>query len=224
MRSVRWLVVAGVVAGLADGAMAQREGRGRRGGPPQEDLLEVLVRECKLPAQQQEAVKAKIKARDEALAKWDAANGEKVAAAEAAAKEARSGGDADKKKQTSAALRELRTAREQSAAEASAAVLATLTDDQKAAWGAYELYKSLAGRYRRVELSEEQIAKVKLACRFAAKDIAGIDPDDSKAKRVKGEVNKKLQWAINALVLNDEQRTMMAAAPKRGGAKKKNQQ
>jgi len=223
MTNVKQFVMVLVLVGLAGGVMAAKEKRRRR-GPVKENFLEALTRECKLTAKQQTTIKAKITARDEVLAKWDKANAEKVAAAAAAAKEARSGGDADKKKQTGAATRELRNARTEAGAETTAAVLKDLTPEQKTAWGGYQLFKSISGRYRRAELNEEQLAKVKAACAFAAKDIAAIDPDDNKAKKIKGEVGKKLQWAINALVLTEEQRKILASsAPKRGG-KKKDQQ
>jgi Spy/CpxP family protein refolding chaperone len=216
------LVLVMVSAVLASGAVAARDGR-RRGRQPEESFIGALVRECKLTAKQQTAVKDKIKARDVVLAKWDKANAEKVTAAEAASKEARSGGDAEKKKQAFAAVRALKTARQEAGAETTAAVLTVLTPEQKIAWGGYELYKSLAGRYRRAELTEAQQAQVRTACGFAAKDIAAIDPDDSKAKKTKNAVTQKLQWAINALVLNDEQRKAMASQPNRGGRKKKDQ-
>ena len=212
-----------VAGALASGAIAAREGR-QRGKQPEENLLDALVRECKLTDQQQGPVKAKIAARDAALAAWDKANAEKVTAAAAAAKEARSGGDADKKKQASAAVRALKTAREEAGAETTAAVLAVLTDEQKTAWGGYQLYKSLAGRYRRAELTEAQQAQVKTACALAAQDLAAIDPNDSKARKAKGEITKKLQWAINALVLTPEQRKTLASQPQRGGGKKKKDQ
>lgn len=218
MTSMKRIVMVMVVAALAGGAIAAREGRRRgRGRQPEENLLEALTRECKLTDKQEAGIKAKIKARDDALAAWDKANGDKVEAASAAAKEARSGGDADKRKQTSAAVRALKTAREESAAEATAAVLTVLTDEQKLAWSGYQIYKSLAGRYRRAELTEQQQAKVKIACAFAARDIAAIDPNESKAKRMKTEVTKKLQWAINVLVLTAEQRKTLASQPRRGG-------
>ncbi|MDP6046430.1 MAG: hypothetical protein QGH94_16500 [Phycisphaerae bacterium] len=222
MTNVKRILMVLVLVGLAGGVMAAKEKRRRR-GPVKEDLLEALVRECKLTDKQQTAIKARITARDEALAKWDKANAEKVIAAAAAAKEARSGGDADKKKQASVAVRELKTARTEAGAESTAAVLKELTPAQKIAWGGYQLFKSISGRYRRVELNEEQLAKVKSACAFAAKDIAAIDPDDNKARKMKGEVTKKLQWAIGAFVLTEEQRKIMASGPKRGG-KKKDQQ
>jgi len=211
-----------VLVGLAGGVMAAKEKRRRR-GPVQEDLLEALTRECKLTDKQHAAIKAKITARDEVLAKWDKANAKKIEAAAAASKEARTSGDADKKKQAGAAARELKNARTEAGAEATAAILKELTPAQKSAWDGYQLFKSTSGRYRRAELNEEQLAKVKSACAIAAKDISEIDPDDNKAKKMKGEVTKKLQWAINALVLTEEQRKIMASGPKRGG-KKKDQQ
>ena len=220
MTNVKQIVMVMIIAALTCGAIAARDGQRRRGKQPQESLQDALIRECKLTDKQFTAVKAKIKALDAALAAWDKANAEKVQAAAAASKEARSGADADKKKQAMGATRALKTARQEAGAEATAAVLDALTPDQKTAWGGYQLYKSLAGRYRRAELTEDQQAKVKIACRFAAKDIAAIDPDDSKAKKAKGEVTKKLQWAINALVLTPEQRKTLASQPQRGGKKK----
>ncbi len=222
MTNMKRFVMVLVLVGLAGGVMAAKEKRRRR-GPVQENLLEALVRECKLSDKQQTTIKAKIKARDEALAAWDKTNAKKIEASAAASKEARTSGDADKRKQAGAAARELKNARTEAGAEATAAVLKELTPEQKIAWGGYQLFKSISGRYRRVELNEEQLAKVKSACAIAAKDIAAIDPDDNKARKMKGEVTKKLQWAIGALVLTEEQRKILASGHKRGG-KKKDQQ
>jgi len=223
MTNIKRFVMVLVVVGIAGGALAARERRGR-GKPAQESLLEALVRECKLTDKQLTAVKAKIKAHDDALAAWDKANAKKVEEAAAASKEARTSGDADKKKQASAANRALKTARTEAGAETADAVLTALTKEQKLAWDGYQLFKSLAGRYRRVELTEEQQAKVKIACGFAAKDIAEIDPNDSKAKKAKGEVTKKLQWAINALVLTGEQRKTLESPPQGRSKKDKDKQ
>ena len=216
MRRLAFLVV---VTAVAAGTMAAREGKRRRGKQPQESLLDQLVRECKLTDKQQADVKAKAKTRDEALAKWDKANAEKVEAAEAAAKEARSKDDANAKKTASAALRELRTAREESGAEATAAVMKVLTPKQKSAWDAYLLYKTISGRYRRAQLTEEQLAKVKAACAFAAKQIAEIGDDSSKPEKAKRDITNKLRWAIDALILTPEQRETTARKPAGKGKK-----
>jgi len=215
MRGMAWLASVMTVTVLAGAAVEARERGRRRTREPEESLYDQLVRECKLTAEQQAKAKAKIKAHDDALAAWDKANAEKMTAAEAAGKEARSGQDADAKKKATTELRTLRKAREEAGAEAAAAVLTVLTPEQKTAWGAYQLYRSIAGRYRRAELTEEQLAKVKAACAFAAKDLAEIDDSDSKAKKARGAVSQKLQWAINALVLTPEQRKTLAAG--RGG-------
>ena len=218
MRSMRWFALV-MVAVLAGDALAGRErGRGR-GREPEEALCDQLVRECKLTADQQAEAKEKIKAVDAALAAWDKANADKVQAAEAAAKEARSGGDADARKKTSAELRALRTAREESAAAASAAVMAVLTPEQKVAWGAYELYQSIAGRYRRAELTEEQLTKIKAGCAVASKELGEIGDDDRKANRANREVTDKLRWGIEVFVLTPEQRETLGKKPTRKGRK-----
>lgn len=220
MRNIKWLAVA-MAAVLAGGVVTARERGGRRGrgSQPEEALLDQLVRECKLTAKQQADAKTKIAARDAALAAWDKANAEKLQAAEAAAKEARSGGDADARKKASAELRALKTAREESAAEAGAAVLAVLTAEQKAAWNAYQLFKTTVARYRRAELTEEQLAKVKAGCAAAAKELGEIEQGDSKAKRAQRAVTTKLRWAIDIFVLTAEQREAIGKRPARGGRK-----
>ena len=217
MRAMRWLALVAVVTVLGAGALDAREGRRRRGKEPPESLSDQLVRECKLTAKQQTDLKAKIKARDDALAAWDKANAEKVQAAETAAKDARAGGDADARKKASGEVRALKAAREESAAQATAAVFALLTPEQKAAWGGYQLYQTTVGRYRRAELTEEQLAKIKAACAVAAKDLGEIDEADSKAKRAKRAVTDKLRWAINVFVLTPEQRETVGKRPARGG-------
>jgi hypothetical protein len=215
MRSMRWLALV-MVTVLAGEALTARERGRRRGREPEESLLDQLVRECKLTAKQQADAKAKIKARDAALAAWDKANAQKMEAAEAAAKDARAGGDADARKKASAELRALRTAREESAAQASAAVLAVLTPEQKAAWDGYQLYKSIAARYRKAELTEEQLAKVKAGCAVAAKELAEAG-DDPKAKKAERAITTKLRWAIDVFVLTPEQREAVGRKPARKG-------
>lgn len=219
MTGMRRLALLVVVLVVAAGAMAAREGRRRRGKEPPESLFDQLVRECKLTENQQTDVKAKVKTRDEALAKWDKANAQKVQAAEAAAKDARSKNDADARKTASAALRELRTAREESGAEATAAVMKVLTPKQKAAWDTYLLYQTTIGRYRRAQLTEEQLAKVKTACAFAARQIAEIGDDASKPEKAKRDITNKLRWAIDALVLTPQQRETLGKRPAGRGKK-----
>ena len=221
MTDIKRFVLAAALAALAGGALAAREGGRRRGKQPEESLFDQLVRECKLTEKQQTDVKAKIKARDEALAKWDKANAEKVQAAEAAVKDARDKNDDNARKQAMGELRALRTAREESAAEATAAVFKVLTAEQKLAWAGYELYQSTIGRYRRADLTEEQSAKIKAACAVAAKELSDAGDDDRQAKKANREITNKLRWGIEVFVLTAEQREATARQPQGKGKKAK---
>ena len=216
MKTMKMIVFAAVLTGLAGGVLAAKDGnRGRRRGrKPEESLLDQLVRECKLTDKQQADVKEKIKARDAALAAWDKTNAEKLQAAETAAKDARGKQDAEARKTTGAQLRELKTARQESAAQTTTAILAVLTPKQKAAWDTYQLYKSTIARYRKAELTEEQLAKVRIACAAAAKELGEIDENESKPKRITNQINQKLRWAIDVLVLTPLQREALARKPK----------
>ncbi|MHC4200361.1 MAG: hypothetical protein ACYSU0_10240 [Planctomycetota bacterium] len=222
MRSTRWLAFV-AVAVVAGGAAEGREKRGRRGKQPEESILDQLVRECTLSEDQQADVRAKIKARDEILAKWDTENAEKMQAAETAAQDAKDAGDADKRKEASRTLRDLRTEREESAGDAGAEILKVLTPEQKAAWQGYLLYQSTVKRYRRAELDEEQQKKIRDACDVAAKELGEVDQDAKPGKAQKA-ISEKLRWAIDVFVLTGDQREALTRKPARKGKKGKRDQ
>lgn len=196
MRIVNWLVLLGMAAALSGGAAAAREAK------VEEPLYDRLLRECKLTEDQQAGVKEKIQALDEALAAWDKDNAEKLEAAQAAAKEAKSKADDEAKKKAGADLKALASAREEAGVEPRKAVLALLTDEQKAAWGTYELYQETVSRYRKAALTEEQMAKVKAACAVARTEIAEAGEDSKGAK----EIHNRLRWGIDVFVLTPDQR------------------
>ena len=198
------LVLLGMAVVLSGGVSAAREREGRG----EEPLYDQLLRECKLTDAQQADVKEKIKALDEALAAWDKDNAAKMEAAQAAAKEARSKADDEAKKKAGADLKALATAREEAGAGALKAVMALLTDEQKAAWGVYELYQSTIPRYRKAALTEDQLAKIRAACAVARKELAEAG-EDSKAGR---EILNRLRWGIDVFVLTPEQREIMRPA------------
>jgi hypothetical protein len=222
MRSTRWLAFV-AVAVVAGGAAEGREKRGRRGKQPEESILDQLVRECTLSEDQQADVRAKIKARDDILAKWDTENAEKMQAAETAAQDAKNAGDADKRKEASRTLKELRTEREESAGDAGAEILKVLTPEQKAAWQGYLLYQSTVKRYRRAELDEEQQKKIRDACDVAAKELGEVDQDAKPGKAQKA-ISEKLRWAIDVFVLTGDQREALTRKPARKGKKGKRDQ
>ena len=201
----------------------ERGGRRGRGREPEQSQFDLMVSECKLTDEQQTALKGKAKARDDALAAWNTANAEKVEAAEAAAKAARSGTDASAKKQAGAAVRALATERAAATAAADAAMLTVLTAEQKAKWQAFQLYQTVMKRFRKVELTDAQTAKVKAACGAACKELGAVegDADDKAARKVKSAVDGKLRWAIENVILTPEQRAATARKPRGGQAAEK---
>lgn len=217
MRGLKWfaLVVALAVLVAASVEAAERGGRRGRGKEAEQSEYDLLVSECKLTDAQQAKLKAKIKAKEEAVAAWNTTNAEKVKAAEDAVAAARSGGEADAKKTAGAAMRALVTERVAATADADAAILTVLTPEQKAAWEAFKLYQNIMRRYKKAALTEEQSAKVKAACAIASKELGPVDDGDERAARkAKSAVEAKLRWAIEALVFTPEQRETVARKPR----------
>lgn len=218
MRSLKWFALGVGLAVLVAASVeaAERGGRRGRGREPEQSQFDLIVGECKLTDDQQTALKAKVKAKDDALAAWNTANAEKIKAAEDAVQAARSGTDADAKKQAGAATRALNTERAAATADADAAILTVLTAEQKAKWQAFQLYQNVMRRFRKVELTAEQTAKVKAICAVAWKELSALegDADDKTARKERSAIDGKLRWAIENVILTAEQRASVATPPR----------
>jgi len=157
----------------------------------------------------------KFKAKQDAWEAWDKTNAEKMNAAQAAVAAARKGTDQDAKKKANGDLKALQAEREQAAAEADKAILAVLTDGQKEQWAGARLAQTTLAKYKKNNLTDEQIAKVRGACVIAAKDLSEFTGDDRKDKQGRTTVEKCLKWAIDSVILTPEQRdaSKPASAP-----------
>ncbi|MGD0092326.1 MAG: hypothetical protein ABSE73_20610 [Planctomycetota bacterium] len=208
MKTGRWTIV---LAGITLAAIsASAAWAAQKGAKSVEETLQeqsdLMVRECKLSDEQQKTLKEKFKAKQDALEAWDKANSEKVKTAEEAAKAARKGADQDAKKKANSDLKAMMAERDQAAAEADKAVLAVLSDEQKTTWAGAQLAQSTLLRYKKANLTDDQVAKIKSACVIAAKDLAGFDGDDKKDKQGRMTTEKSLKWAIDNVILTPEQR------------------
>lgn len=171
-----------------------------------------MAAECKLTADQQATLKEKVKAKVAALEAWLKTNGEKLKAAQEAAKAARAGTDTAAKKKAAADLRAIETERDSALAQADAAILAVLTPEQKADWDAARLYQTTIARYKKVNPTEEQQAKIKAVCKAAAAELAGLTDDDRKTKQARAAVPGKLRFAIEEAILTPEQKAAVQAS------------
>jgi Spy/CpxP family protein refolding chaperone len=169
-----------------------------------------MVTECKLTAEQQATLKEKVAAKIAALEAWNKDNAEKLKAAEDAQKATRSGTDDAAKKKAGADLKALQTARDAATAQADEAILAVLTPDQKIAWEGSKLCQATIAKYRKANLTEDQLAKVKSVCLAGAKELAAAQGDDRKAKTARSVVPLKIRFAIDEVILTPEQREAVA--------------
>jgi Spy/CpxP family protein refolding chaperone len=212
-RFVAAVLVVALMAGMALAGGAPR--------PPQKGTVEAvqaeadqIAAECKLTDDQQATFKEKVKAKIAALEAWLKVNGEKLKAAQDAAKAARSGTDDAAKKMAGANLKALDVDRDTALAQADAAIVAVLTPEQKAVWDGEKLYQSTINRYKKANPTEDQIAKIKSVCKAAAAELAALTDDDKKAKQARAAVPGKVKFAIEEVILTPDQKASAATAPK----------
>ena len=159
----------------------------------------IMASELKLTDEQKtkfiETVKAQSEAR-KALA-------EKAAPIKKEMAEARKAKDKEKCKELAAKLKELHG---DSKAD-KAAIMAILSDEQKAAWAGFEVYRNALRKFGRAKLTDDQKKAIRDICTKGDVKLTGDKKADSAA--LKGLIEK-----ISADVLTDEQRKAMAPKPK----------
>jgi Spy/CpxP family protein refolding chaperone len=235
MKRLTWCVVplvAALVVGLvcSDLALAAKgEGeakRARKKGEKSTSGLRgeyaILASECSLTAEQEAALKAKIQARNQAMAEWQQAHGEKALDIRKAMKAAKDAGNKEEMKRLGEEMKTLSTERRQMEEKTMADIYAILTPEQKTKWAGFRLYRQAMGWCKKAGLTEEQQATIRKMADAKAKDVA--DAADEKAAR---QIATALRKEIEQSVLTAEQRETLAKKPtkerpaKRAGGRKK---
>lgn len=156
-----------------------------------------MAKVCKLSEEQTGKIIAANKARKEATKEFMEANGEKMKALQ---KE----------------LNELYAKRRKIDADGQAAVMAVLTDEQKATWQQYMIMRTVKGRFSRAKLTEDQLEKIKAEYVRAA---VGVDMSNQRDRR---NLTYKLIRHVQKEVLTDAQRLELSKPPEpRKPAKRK---
>jgi len=143
-----------------------------------------------------------VKANKTAEQEWAAsADGQKMQELSKAYAEARKGDDKEKAKSLSTQLKALKESRAKLATAGKERVMAVLSDEQKTAWAAFGLQRTAMRRYKRLNLTEDQLKQVTELCAEAVKNRpAGTD------RKALAAANKKLMGDIAEKVLTDAQR------------------
>jgi Spy/CpxP family protein refolding chaperone len=166
-----------------------------------------MAKACALTEEQQKKIADLNEARQKALKEFEAANAEKLTAAREDLKKATEAKDKDAAKKAQDAIAAINTQRMEIDKKAQADIMAVLTPEQAAKWQEYQVLRTVQMRYRKAELTEEQMGKVKEAC---SKAIAGVDLKDEKAR---AEIVKKLSEQVEKDILTDAQREALKPKP-----------
>jgi hypothetical protein len=174
----------------------------------------IMTAECKLTDDQQATLKDKVKAKQETIDAWYKTNADKLKAAEEAAKQAKTGDPAAKKK-AGDDKKALQADLAKASSQIDAEILAMLTADQKKTWEGALFCQTTLAKYKKVNLTEEQTAKVKAASMVAGRQLsdATAGGDDRAIKKAKGDIEGKLKWAIDFLILTPEQCELVTKKP-----------
>ena len=187
-----------------------RGNKGDKGGLRGEHAM--MAKVLNLTDTQKAQLAEKLKACAEETKKWREANADKLAEIKKQQAEAKKNKDKDAMKKIAAQSKELRAEEAKNRGAATAAAMSILTPEQKAQWAGFALYRQVVGKFKKVELTDEQDKKVRDMCNATAKDL----PEDD--KKARGKAYKELTTSIIESILTAEQKTKMTA---KGGGKPK---
>ena len=196
----------------AGSALAQDDAKPKRKKPAREKKVRpgkdksalrgeyaIMVSELKLTDDQKAKLVEIVKAQGEAKK----AAAEKSAPLKKEMAEAKKAGDKDKLKELGAKLKELRGDPKAD----QAAIQAILTDEQKAAWAGFNVFRNACRKFGKAKLTDDQKKAIRDLCAKGDVKLTGDKKADNAAI-------KALTEKISADILTDEQRKAMAPKPK----------
>ena len=169
----------------------------------------IMASELKLDDAQKAKLEEAVKANMEAQKAWEAANGAKVKQLSEDMKKAREGSDKDKIKTLGEQMKALQAERAKLQADAKEKVMAVLTDQQKSQWAGFTLYRSVIGRFKRLNLTAEQDKKVRELCDAEAAKPAAAPEKGKRAPSAAQVVGKE----VEEKVLTDAQKEELKKKP-----------
>lgn len=182
----------------------------------------IMAAECKLTPEQQETLKAKVAARRDALEAWMKAHGSKLEALQEAVKQPKDPNDKEAIQRAAEQLKALEADHLKIQTTFEADLRAMMTPEQRHDWEAFKLYRPMMARYKKVNLVEGQVQKIKDAAAAAAKELAEVKGDDKAAQGARIEVATKLRKTVEETILTAEQREgLNKPGPLKPGAVKK---
>lgn len=182
----------------------------------------IMAAECKLTPEQQETLKAKVAARRDAQEAWMKANGSKLEALQEAVKQPKDPNDKEAVQRAAEQLKALEADRLKIQATFEADLRAMMTPEQRQDWEAFKLYRPMMARYKKLNLAEGQVQKIRDAAAAAAKELAEAKGDEKAAMGAKTEIVAKLRKTVEETILTAEQREVLnKSGPLKPGAVKK---
>lgn len=225
MKAMKWLVAvlmgamlavspALAAEGKADNAKPAKEAKAKdaKAKEPKSSLkgeYSIMAAELKLDDAQKAKLEEAVKANDAAEKAWlDTDNGKKSKTLKDDLAKAKEAKDEAKIKSLGEEAKAISAEQAKMKEEGKAKVMAVLTDDQKAQWAGFSLYRATIGKFKALNLTDEQTKQIR---QMADKAAAVKQPEPEKGKKPAAPT-AALSKEIEEKVLTDAQKAELAKA------------
>jgi hypothetical protein len=210
-------------------AAAKKEGAKKKAGKKAKSGIQgyyaIIAKMAELTDQQKADFEKAIKARKEAMDKWDTQNKGAAAKLKEEAGKAKKDGNTDKAKEIGGKLKKLMAARKEIDAKTKKDIFAVLTEKQRAQMAGFNLYTAAMRKFNKLDLTDKQKASAKeLAMAQGKTAYAAESGSDKKALAT---IRNAYYAQVEKDVLPDAQRAKAKelnkakAKPKKGDDAKK---
>lgn len=219
------LALAPVVLGAEPKAATEPAAQPAPGDEPKaENEKTILAREAGLNAEQKARLDKTVAEAQATMTAWEKANEAKIQVFNQAVAAARQAQDQDAFRKAVTDAKPLLQERRDIQVKYDKQIMDILTADQKATWIGFLLSGNMTRQAKPLNLTPEQVAKVRALCNAAGKELIALpepkegDPNDP-GIQARMAVQQKLMADFTGTVLTDEQKATMKALiqPQGGG-------
>ena len=191
---------------LLTGSAGAADAGGKDAKPAKPAVLKgeyaIMPKVLEMDATQTAKLTEAVEAYQKAMKAWDDSDsGKKYKEFEDALKKAKADKDKEKAKSLGDQMKPLVKERSDLQEAQKANIMALLTPEQKAKWAGFNVYRTVIGKYKRVQPTDDQDKQIRQLCQAAAKDMP-----EASDKKAHGEAIKKLTDEIEQKVLTAAQR------------------
>ena len=176
--------------------------------------LDEMAKVCHLMNDQKEKLAEMVREKQRTIDEWMKTNGPRLVAARKALADAVTSRKPDQVKACRDALDAIEKERADTVAKIDHDIMGVLTTQQRADWDGYKLNRDIVEKFQALDLTPDQLKKIKKVCTDAAnRPVPAFVDAESEAKARKDQFDRAFAEVFNNVLTQDQRDAFLGNAP-----------